>query len=1783
MPPKLHKSNLRSRAVKWVSSHFKKSPNPGNEDPQDAAGIIDMGASMAPSISLSHHSVARPAPDLQLPEADLTDSCASATDHSSQIRIRHSRSENQISESSSITVPASVSSNDHLLPSSPSHPRNNKWLSPDDDPATGSEFASAHDEPPFQNVGHGNEGWELLLRHTSPNALHNSIHRFDAPKCDEDTRIEVIGEIMRWIEDHKSPQRLLCMTGAMASGKSALQQTIAEICGRKGTLASSYFFSALDPARNNVQAVVPIIAFQFGMAHPALKELIKVSVEADPFIFSKSLRAQMHALIVQPFTTLQRRGIELPYVMLIDGLDECRGEDHQGELLVAIEQCLLGNGLPLRIFITSRPELAIRSALGPGGHLHGMAYHIQLSEEYDATEDVRRYLRKRFLEIGLRIRDPRWFTEEDLETIVEATSGQFISATIVWRYLSERWAYPVDRLRMILSRTPQEGHSAQPFQALDPLYMQVLSFAKEAYEAIHGERDFLLLFRVHQVHSSSVTLPGFITSESSVTQAVDMVLGLEPRAIEALVTNLSSLVTLGEDDQGGQRLRLYHKSFSDFLDNEHRAKNLYIPADNVQAYIAKRCMHTIIRFPLELEYLPDRWAKIQVPEPYLKTLEVAIAFLPNSLRRARAVAVKNELVGFAHQGGWQRLDKLLPLLYDHAGYRLAYWVALLTEACAHLNFPGAFTHSESDSGFLQAQLFEYLLDRLLPLARYDCPKCDEDTRLEVATEIMNWIEDRNGPQRLLCMTGAAGAGKSALQQTIAECCGRLDILGSAFFLGAADPTRNTVTPIVPTIAFQLGLANPSLKQAITLAIENDPTIFSRSLQEQMDTLIVAPVRGLTVQGLDPKALPAYAILIDGLDECKGEHHQSELLAAIKKSLLASDLPFRIFIASRPEWAIRSALDPGGDLHELAYHIQLSDKYDATADIRRYLWRRLRDIGHKSRDPRVRSHLWPAAEDIEILVRAASGQFIYAATVVKYVSEPRVYPSDRLKTVITWTPAEDQLARPFENLDRLYANILSEAKGAYEAVDIYSRRDFLLLFRVYHMKDTRGLSGLNLRFNHTTALNAVLGLEEWAHESLISDLQSLVIYEPSQAHGFKLRSYHRSFSEFMENESRSQALFVPTSRVYAHIAKCSLQAINRCPLTSIPDSYVNLDELSNAPRTALISVFAFSICILDADSIDDEIVAFSRKRGWNRIDKLLSSLKPIRNRWVHEVVLPRLVDILSVLVDRIRDEAPELADLARYDSPKCDEDTHVEVISELMNWIEDRDSPQRLLFMTGAAGAGKSALQQTIAEICERKNIPAISFFFSAADSTRNTAKALIPTISYQLAKGCSELREGISNAVLEADPVIFSSSLQKQVTTLIANPLESLRGNSGINLSTLPYLILIDGVDECSGEERQAEVFPAVSTGLLHYNLPFRIFIDSRPEWAIRSALEPGGYLHKAAYHIQLSDEYDATADIRRYLWRRLRDIGVKSRDPRASSHLWPTEADIEILVQAASGQFIYAATIVKYVSERRSSPVDRLEVIVTWTSTPRKGQLARPFETLDILYASILTIAKEAYEAVDISNERDFVLLFRAYHVAAVTGIRCPNDVGSYILSSVLSLNRILSLGETAHETLVSDLHSLVRYRPDAARDFKLHVYHRSFTEFLEDESRSKHLFVSSSRVYGHIAKCSFRHIQEYRLKDALSTRFGNLSMLGVALLVSILGATEIEDELLDFTRKDGWRSLDALLSSDGCNPTVPLGWNRIFPKVVNHFKHRVPELTTVRLNATRILHEVPKARTRK
>ncbi|KAJ3521841.1 hypothetical protein NMY22_g12146 [Coprinellus aureogranulatus] len=450
--------------------------------------------------------------------------------------------------------------------------------------------------------------------------------------------------------------------------------------------------------------------------------------------------------------------------------------------------------------------------------------------------------------------------------------------------------------------------------------------------------------------------------------------------------------------------------------------------------------------------------------------------------------------------------------------------------------------------------------------RFDPPKCDEDTRVDVIGKLMSWIQDRGSPTRLLCMTGAAGAGKSALQQTIAERCAARGILAASFFFSSTDHSRNHTEALIPTIAYQLGIVNPVLMKLIAAAMNNDQLIRTKSMDAQMEALIIQPLSQLR-SGFDGDTLLLslpYAILIDGLDECVGEKRQAELLEVIRKGFLDRPwIPFRIFIASRPEWAIRTALEPHGNLNAMSDHLRLSDMFDATADIRRTLRRRLREIGDRSSDPRARSPSWPSQGDVESLVSAASGQYIYADAILRYVADRYCSPVERLQIVLTWRPSADQFTRPFAALDLLYTNILVTAKNAYESVDTNAKRNFLVLFNAYRVHMERDLQYVQKAFRRPPIFEThdhLLGLEKGGCAVLISDLHSLVAVEIDLKGEWgyeRFRYYHKSFQDFLDSEARSGSLFVGIEAVNNYIIGVQLGYLSSVPLSGESLTYLTV--------------------------------------------------------------------------------------------------------------------------------------------------------------------------------------------------------------------------------------------------------------------------------------------------------------------------------------------------------------------------------------------------------------------------------------------------------------------------------------------------------------------------------------------------------------------------------------------------------------------------------------------------
>jgi hypothetical protein len=112
-------------------------------------------------------------------------------------------------------------------------------------------------------------------------------------------------------------------------------------------------------------------------------------------------------------------------------------------------------------------------------------------------------------------------------------------------------------------------------------------------------------------------------------------------------------------------------------------------------------------------------------------------------------------------------------------------------------------------------------------------------------------------------------------------------------------------------------------------------------------------------------------------------------------------------------------------------IVLDEKYAPNDDIRRYLEDEFFRIFTKRNISSI-----PSDTDIDHLVSKASGQFIYASTVIKFIDDDDYSPSEQLDIVLNLRPA--CLPSPYAQLDQLYIQIFSQQP------DVRFLRDIIII-------------------------------------------------------------------------------------------------------------------------------------------------------------------------------------------------------------------------------------------------------------------------------------------------------------------------------------------------------------------------------------------------------------------------------------------------------------------------------------------------------------------------------------------------------------------------------------------------------------------------------------------------------------------------------------------------------------------------------------------------------------------
>ena len=283
---------------------------------------------------------------------------------------------------------------------------------------------------------------------------------------------------------------------------------------------------------------------------------------------------------------------------------------------------------------------------------------------------------------------------------------------------------------------------------------------------------------------------------------------------------------------------------------------------------------------------------------------------------------------------------------------------------------------------------------------------------------------------------------------------------------------------------------------------------------------------------------------------------------------------------------------------------------------------------------------------------------------------------------------------------------------------------------------------------------------------------------------------------------------------------------------------------------------------------------------------------------------------------------------------------------ILDWIHSEGLASSFFWLYGSAGAGKTAILQAIAEfLCspsESGHNFAASFFFTRGKKGRDEGHFLFSTIAYQLALKVPGLRQHV-NHIVELDPTLHTKSMDVQLQSLIIDAFRHLSP-----LPQRPYLVIIDGLDECHDKAVQQLILRLLCETITVHNLPLRFLIGSRPESHIRDSFDQES-LYTVTRRVILDDTFDPRRDIQVFLQDGFAKISAKNPILSHVEQPWPNEGIIDLLVQRSSGQFIYAATVLKFVGTDFCSPTKQLALVLKPDPTA--------FSDLDQLYTQILSV----------------------------------------------------------------------------------------------------------------------------------------------------------------------------------------------------------------------------------
>jgi hypothetical protein len=410
------------------------------------------------------------------------------------------------------------------------------------------------------------------------------------------------------------------------------------------------------------------------------------------------------------------------------------------------------------------------------------------------------------------------------------------------------------------------------------------------------------------------------------------------------------------------------------------------------------------------------------------------------------------------------------------------------------------------------------------------------------------------------------------------------------------------------------------------------------------------------------------------------------------------------------------------------------------------------------------------------------------------------------------------------------------------------------------------------------------------------------------------------------------------------------------------------------------------------------------------------------------------------------------------APTCHRDTRVDLLRQIREWA-DQPHAQAIFWLNGMAGTGKSTISRTIAHHFADIRRLGASFFFKRGDGDRGKVTKFFTTIAAQLISAAPATAVHIRNAI-ESDPGVVGKAMREQFEKLIFEPLSKITPDA---LQASSLVIVVDALDECERDEDVKLIINLFSRAKSLTSL--RILVTSRPELPIRlgfCAID-GKYQDLILHEIpEPIIEHDISAYLQFELVRIRDEYNSSVSKERQLASGWPNKSTIQVLVKMAVPLFIFAATVCRFLADRKGgNPDKKLKKVLEHQTKSQKSKL-------DNTYLPVLEQL-----LIDLSSSEKVQMLdqFRVI-------------VGSIIILasplSTRSLAQMLDVSVDNIDDILDWLHSVLSV--PSASGSPVRLLHLSFRDFLLDPEKceTNPFWVDEQQTHKQLAAHCLRVMSE-------------------------------------------------------------------------------------------------------